>query len=187
MQRQCLDVPSASKCGGQGGCTGNAFRPEVIPSRLNNITLYLQVLAVPARRNVNDPDVKRGEQLFGQSRCSACHAPELKTERRRRCQPRPTSRFILIPICCCTTWAKSSRIGRPDFKANGREWRTPPLWGVGLLRTVSGQSDLLHDGRARNVTEAILWHGGQAEKSREAFRTMSKADREALVRFVESL
>ena len=71
VQHQCLDVPSASKCGGQGGCTGNAFRPEVIPSRLNNITLYLQVLAVPARRNVNDPEVKRGEQLFGQSQCSS--------------------------------------------------------------------------------------------------------------------
>jgi CxxC motif-containing protein (DUF1111 family) len=77
--------------------------------------------------------------------------------------------------------------GRPDYKANGREWRTPPLWGIGLLRTVSGHSDLLHDGRARNVAEAIVWHGGQAGKSREAFRTMSKAEREALVKFVESL
>ena len=77
--------------------------------------------------------------------------------------------------------------GRPDFKAGGREWRTPPLWGIGLLPKVSGHSDLLHDGRARNVTEAILWHGGQAEKSREAFRNLPKADREALVKFVESL
>ncbi|HEU5282194.1 MAG TPA: di-heme oxidoredictase family protein, partial [Burkholderiales bacterium] len=77
--------------------------------------------------------------------------------------------------------------GRPDFAADGREWRTPPLWGIGLLRTVNGHSDLLHDGRARNVTEAILWHGGEAEKSREAFRAMSKADRDALVKFVESL
>jgi CxxC motif-containing protein (DUF1111 family) len=76
---------------------------------------------------------------------------------------------------------------RPDFKADGREWRTAPLWGVGLLRTVNGHSDLLHDGRARNVAEAILWHGGEAEKSREGFRAMSKADRDALVKFVESL
>jgi CxxC motif-containing protein (DUF1111 family) len=77
--------------------------------------------------------------------------------------------------------------GRPDFKATGREWRTPPLWGIGLLRTVNGHGDLLHDGRARDVTEAILWHGGQAEKAREAFRTMPKEEREALVTFVESL
>jgi CxxC motif-containing protein (DUF1111 family) len=77
--------------------------------------------------------------------------------------------------------------GRPDFKASGREWRTAPLWGIGLVKTVNGHSDLLHDGRARNVTEAILWHGGQAERSREAFRSMPKADRAALVKFVESL
>ncbi len=77
--------------------------------------------------------------------------------------------------------------GRPDFKASGREWRTAPLWGIGLLATVNGHTDLLHDGRARNVTEAILWHGGQAQPAREAFRAMPKADREALVKFVESL
>ena len=77
--------------------------------------------------------------------------------------------------------------GRPDFKASGQEWRTAPLWGIGLLETVNGHRDLLHDGRARNVAEAILWHGGQAQPAREAFRAMPKADREALVKFVESL
>ncbi len=77
-QLQCLDVPSASKCGGQGGCTGN-YRPEVVPSRLSNITLYLQTLAVPARRDVSDATVKRGEQLFSQANCNACHVPELRT------------------------------------------------------------------------------------------------------------
>jgi len=187
VQHQCLDLPSASKCGGQGGCTGNAFRPEVIPSRLNNITLYLQVLAVPARRNVNNPDVKRGEQLFGQSQCSACHAPELKTGAKTAIPV--AANLVIHPYTDLLLHDMGDALadGRPDFKANGREWRTPPLWGIGLLRTVSGHSDLLHDGRARNVTEAILWHGGQAEKSREAFRTMPKADREALVKFVESL
>jgi CxxC motif-containing protein (DUF1111 family) len=77
--------------------------------------------------------------------------------------------------------------GRPDFRASGREWRTPPLWGIGLIPAVSGHDNLLHDGRARDVTEAILWHGGDAEKSREAFRNMPKADRAALVKFLESL
>ena len=77
--------------------------------------------------------------------------------------------------------------GRPDFHASGREWRTAPLWGIGLLRIINGHTDLLHDGRARDVTEAILWHAGQAAKSREAFRTMAKEERDALVRFVESL
>ena len=187
VQHQCLDLPSASKCGGQGGCTGNQFRPEVIPSRLNNITLYLQVLAVPARRNVNDPQVKRGEQLFGQAGCSACHIPELKTAKKTAIPS--AANLVIHPYTDLLLHDMGEELadGRPDFKANGREWRTPPLWGVGLLRTVSGHSDLLHDGRARNVTEAIVWHGGQAEKAREAFRTMSKTDRDALVKFVESL
>lgn len=77
--------------------------------------------------------------------------------------------------------------GRPDFGASGAEWRTTPLWGLGLLRTVSGHTFLLHDGRARDVTEAILWHGGEAERSREAFNAMTKADRAALVAFLDSL
>ena len=68
-----------------------------------------------------------------------------------------------------------------------RDWRTPPLWGLGLSQTVTGDSTLLHDGRARNVTEAILWHGGEAAMSRDAFAAMPKADREALVKFVESI
>jgi CxxC motif-containing protein (DUF1111 family) len=187
VQTECLNVPSASKCGGQGGCTGNTFRPEVIPSRLNNITLYLQALAVPARRGVSEPEVKRGEGLFAQANCGACHVSELKTG--PKAALRSAAEIVIHPYTDLLLHDMGEDLadGRPDFKASGREWRTPPLWGIGLLPKVSGHSDLLHDGRARNVTEAILWHGGQAEKSREAFRNMPKADREALVKFVESL
>jgi CxxC motif-containing protein (DUF1111 family) len=186
VQKQCQDVPSASKCGGQGGCTGN-YRPEVIPSRLSNITLYLQALAVPARRNVNDAEVKRGQELFGQASCSACHVSELKTGAKTAVPA--AADLVIHPYTDLLLHDMGEELadGRPDYKATGREWRTPPLWGIGLLRTVNGHSDLLHDGRARGVTEAILWHGGQAEKGREAFRTMPKADRAALVKFVESL
>jgi CxxC motif-containing protein (DUF1111 family) len=187
VQAQCLELPSAAKCGGQGGCTGNSYRPEVIPSRLSNITFYLQALSVPARRNAGDQDVKRGEALFAQANCSACHVPELKTG------PKPALRaaadLTIRPYTDLLLHDMGEGLAdhRPDFRADGQEWRTPPLWGIGLLRTVNGHSDLLHDGRARNVTEAILWHGGEAEQSREAFRAMRKADRDALVKFVESL
>jgi CxxC motif-containing protein (DUF1111 family) len=159
----------------------------VIPSRLNNITLYLQTLAVPARRNVSDPGVLRGEQLFGQANCSACHTPELKTGSKTAIPA--AANVVIHPYTDLLLHDMGEELadGRPDFKANGREWRTPPLWGIGLLRTVNGHSDLLHDGRARNVAEAILWHGGQAEKSREAFRAMPRGDREMLLKFVESL
>jgi CxxC motif-containing protein (DUF1111 family) len=185
-QKQCLEVPSASKCGGQGGCTGN-YRPEVIPSRLSNITFYLQALAVPARRNVTDAQVKRGEELFARATCSACHVPEMKTGAKTAFPA--AAELVIHPYTDLLLHDMGEALadGRPDFKATGREWRTPPLWGIGLLRTVNGHSDLLHDGRARDLTEAILWHGGQAEKAREAFRMMPKEERAALVKFVESL
>lgn len=187
IQTACLDTPSAASCGGQGGCTGNTFRPEVNPSRLKHITLYLQTLAVPARRNVADPEVQRGERLFAEAKCSACHVPQLKTG------PKPAvpaaANLIIRPYTDLLLHDMGEALadGRSDFEAGGREWRTAPLWGIGLLHTVSGHSDLLHDGRARNVAEAILWHGGQAQPARDAFRNMPKADRQALVKFVESL
>jgi len=142
---------------------------------------------VPARRNVDHPDVKRGEGLFAQASCSGCHTPELKTGAKTAIPA--AANLVIHPYTDLLLHDMGEQLadGRPDFKANGREWRTPPLWSVGLLHTVSGHSDLLHDGRARNVTEAILWHGGQAEKAREAFVAMPKADRAALVKFVESL
>ena len=186
VQLQCLDVPSASKCGGQGGCTGN-YRPEVVPSRLSNITLYLQTLAVPARRNVNDPEVTRGEKVFSQANCSACHVPELRTAGKTAIPAAADLTIRAYTDLLLHDMGEGLSDGRPEFLADGREWRTPPLWGIGLVREVNGHSDLLHDGRARNVTEAILWHGGEAEQSREAFRVLPRTHRDALVKFVNSL
>jgi CxxC motif-containing protein (DUF1111 family) len=186
VQVQCLDLPSASKCGGQGGCTGN-YRPEVVPSRLNNITFYLQALAVPARRNTDDAEVKRGEGLFAQANCGACHVPRLETG--SKASMAAASNLVIHPYTDLLLHDMGEELadGRPDFRASGREWRTPPLWGIGLIRTVSGHDNLLHDGRARDVIEAIMWHGGDADKSRESFRNMPKADRAALVKFLQSL
>jgi CxxC motif-containing protein (DUF1111 family) len=190
-QKECLDMPSASLCGGQGGCRGNTFRPEVNPSRLTNISLYLRTLAVPARRNMDDPAVRKGEQLFTQAQCSTCHIPELRTA------PAGSLPHDIVAAADITIHAYTDMLlhdmgpdladGRPDFEATGSEWRTPPLWGIGLLATVNGHSDLLHDGRARNVTEAILWHGGEAHAARELFRNMTAEDRAALVKFVDSI
>jgi CxxC motif-containing protein (DUF1111 family) len=77
--------------------------------------------------------------------------------------------------------------GRPDYLAGGGEWRTPPLWGIGLSESVNGAGAFLHDGRARNFKEAILWHGGEAEVSREVFRKLPRDDRDALIAFLKSL
>lgn len=190
-QLKCLDTPSAASCGGQGGCNGFTFRPEVNPSRLTNITLYLRTLSVPARRNALDPVVKHGERLFEKAQCNTCHIPEIQlgSEAEIPKEVASAAGILIRPYTDLLVHDMGNDLadGRPDFEASGNEWRTPPLWGIGLLTDVNGHSDLLHDGRARDVTEAVLWHGGEAEPAREAFRTMSAADRSALVKFVESL
>lgn len=187
VQTLCVELPSASKCGGQGGCTGNMFRPEVVPSRLTNITFYLQTLSVPARRNTSEPAFKRGEALFEAAQCSACHVPELRTGAKTFVPVADNLAFRPYTDLLLHDMGEELADHRPDFDASGREWRTAPLWGIGLIETVNGKATLLHDGRARNITEAILWHGGQAEPAREIFRNMPKPDREALVVFVSSL
>ncbi len=163
---------------------GNEEAPGPV---LDLVTFYSANLAVPARRKASFPDTLRGKQLFYQSGCISCHIPKFVT---RRDTAEKAQSFELI-------WPYSDFLlhdmgdgladGQQVGLASGREWRTPPLWGIGLTRTVSGHSFFLHDGRARNLTEAILWHGGEAEKARNAFSSLPKDDREALIRFLESL
>jgi CxxC motif-containing protein (DUF1111 family) len=132
--------------------------------------------------------VKQGKNLFSQAGCSVCHVPELKTAPEYPAFPKLANRtFHAYTDLLLHDMGEGLADERPDYRASGRDWRTTPLWGLGLSETVNGSTALLHDGRARNVTEAILWHGGEAEVSREAFRTMPKVDREALVKFVESI
>ena len=163
---------------------GNEEAPGPV---LDLVTFYSANLAVPARRKASFADTLRGKQLFYQSGCVSCHVPKFVT---RRDTAEKAQSFQLI-------WPYSDFLlhdmgdgladGQQVGLASGREWRTPPLWGIGLTRTVSGHSFFLHDGRARNLTEAILWHGGEAEKARDAFSSLPKDDREALIRFLESL
>ncbi|MCC7546337.1 MAG: c-type cytochrome [Burkholderiales bacterium] len=164
-----------------------AGKPEITPLRLDATEPYIRALSVPARRNVDHPQVRRGEALFGQARCAVCHVPELKT-----------GPFPALPALAHQTIRPYTDLllhdtgevlsdGRPDFLAGGSEWRTPPLWGIGLAHAVNGADGFLHDGRARNFVEAILWHGGEAQMSRDAFARMSRADRDALVAFLQSL
>lgn len=165
----------------------NGGSPEVSDQILDSVAFYSRVLAVPARRSVDEPLVRRGEELFRAARCAACHREQLTTgevpglPQLSRQTIRPYTDLLLHDL------GEGLSDNRPAFAAEGREWRTPPLWGIGLVPKINGQSFLLHDGRARNLTEAILWHGGEAEKSREVFRELPRADREALVKFLESL
>ena len=142
---------------------------------------------MPARRDWQDAAVLRGKALFQQTGCEACHharlvtavdaeLPELSSQ-----TIRPYSDLLLHDM------GSGLADGRPEFDAGGREWRTPPLWGLGLEKTVSHEISLLHDGRARSAEEAIPWHGGEAEPSREAFKKLAKARRAELLRFLDSL
>jgi CxxC motif-containing protein (DUF1111 family) len=165
----------------------NGGVPEIDQITIDFVTFYSHTLAVPARRDVEDLEVRRGEGLFAAAGCVACHAPTLTT-----------GDFPAIPALAVQTihpytdlllhdMGEGLADGRPDFAADGREWRTAPLWGIGLVATVNEHTLLLHDGRARDLAEAVLWHGGEAEAAREAFRHMSRADRAALLRFLASL
>ena len=164
-----------------------AGRPELGHVRWDAVEAYLRTAAVPARRDVNDPQVRRGEALFARSDCAACHVPELETG---EVPGLPAlSRQVIHPYTDLLLHDMGDGLAdnRPDFKAGGRDWRTTPLWGMGLSGTVNGVTTYLHDGRARSLVEAILWHGGEAQNSADRFRAMPKADREALVRFLSSL
>ncbi len=165
----------------------NGGAPELSAENLQKVVRYMQTLSVPARRNWDDPEVLRGKFQFTELKCDACHRSSMNTGNSgditalQQQQIRPYSDLLLHDM------GPELADNRPDFLATGSEWRTPPLWGIGMIPTVNNHTFLLHDGRARNIEEAILWHGGEAERSREDFKKISASDRAALIRFIESL
>ena len=168
----------------------NGGEPEVTERALQRVTFYSQHLAVPRRRNVDDPQVMRGWALFNTAQCASCHTPTLHTD---TAENLPSLALMADQVIHPFTDLLLHDMGegladnRPEAEANGREWRTAPLWGIGLVETVNGHTRFLHDGRARSLAEAILWHGGEAERAQQAFRSMSAEDRAALIAFLESL
>lgn len=178
-QTACLAAPN-----GVQPRLGDTEAPDPV---LDLVTFYSQNLAVPARRDVDDPEVLQGKELFYRSGCVACHTPKFVTSRRTGNKAHafqliwPYADFLLHDM------GEGLADGQTVGVADGREWRTPPLWGIGLTETVSDHTFFLHDGRARNIEEAILWHGGEAEASRAAYSALEKKDRQALIRFLNSL
>ena len=135
---------------------------------------------------MTDPDVVRGMQQFAASECAACHVPDMTTG---AAEDPWLSEQRIAPYTDLLLHDMGEGLAdhRPEFAADGREWRTPPLWGIGLTEAVGGRAYYLHDGRARTLLEAILWHGGEAQDSRDKVAAMSPDDRAALLRFLESL
>ncbi|MBX8473221.1 c-type cytochrome [Pseudomonas cichorii] len=180
-------TPAQTDCRNAPNGNGPDGEPEVSDNILRLVEFYTRNLAVPARRNVDDPQVLAGKNLFFKAGCQQCHTPQFTT-RADAAEPelanqviRPYSDLLLHDM------GEGLADNRTEFQASGREWRTPPLWGLGLTETVSGHTQLLHDGRARNVMEAILWHGGEAQAAQRQVLAFDADQRAALLAFLNSL
>jgi CxxC motif-containing protein (DUF1111 family) len=173
-QTACLTAPAGGEV-------------DLSQSFLDRLTLYTRLLAVPAQRNQNDPDVTEGEKLFAKMDCSSCHSMTLKTGDTTPLAELANQTFHPFTDLLLHDMGEALADNRPDGLATGTEWRTQPLWGIGNFKATNGHQRLLHDGRARGPAEAILWHGGEAKNAREAFRIATKAEREALIAFLNSL
>jgi CxxC motif-containing protein (DUF1111 family) len=182
---ECSTIQDACRKAPHGDGDARGF--EIDQEGLDLVVYYSRNLAVPARRNVGDAQVLHGKQVFYDTGCASCHQPSFVTS---RLTDRPEQSFQLI-------WPHTDMLlhdmgpgladNRPEAVADGTEWRTAPLWGIGLTQQVSGHTQFLHDGRARSLLEAILWHGGEAQAARDRVVNMPKPDRDALVSYLESL
>ncbi|HRH67889.1 MAG TPA: di-heme oxidoredictase family protein [Flavobacteriales bacterium] len=160
---------------------------ELTDSVLHAVAFYVRTLAVPARRNTGDPQVVRGEELFSAAKCDRCHIPEHRTAVNVAFPPVSNQRIFPYTDLLLHDMGDALSDNRPSYRAEGAEWRTPPLWGIGLTQVVNGHQNFLHDGRARSLLEAVLWHGGEAEASAQAVRMMTASERQALLAFLGSL
>ncbi|QPM90202.1 di-heme oxidoreductase family protein [Pseudooceanicola algae] len=181
----CTEAQVACRAAPHGG--GDARGTEIDAEGLDLVTFYSRNLGVPERRNLDDPAVLRGKQVFHEAGCASCHTPKYVTA---RLEDQPEQSFQLI-------WPYTDLLlhdmgpgladNRPEGRADGQEWKTPPLWGLGLAEQVSGHRAFLHDGRARSLLEAVLWHGGEAQAARDHVVTLAPDARADLIAFLESL
>ncbi|RYY03522.1 MAG: thiol oxidoreductase [Gammaproteobacteria bacterium] len=174
LQVECLKAPSGNN-------------PEFSDAQLADVEFYFLDVAAPARRNSDDPVVQKGETIFREIGCAQCHRETLHTEKNN--QLPHLSELEIHPYTDLLIHDMGSGLAdnREDFGASGRDWRTTPLWGIGLTQLISESQSYLHDGRARTLTEAILWHDGEAKISREKFAALSRVKRDAFETFLLSL
>ena len=179
----CSDAQTLCRSAPHGSAPGEAG-VEVTDALMDVLYTYVSGLAVPPRRDTDDPIVQRGEKLFRQAGCERCHRADYTLA-----SDADGTTETISPWSDLLLHDMGARLAdhRPEHEANGREWRTPPLWGVGLTQVVNPRAGFLHDGRARTLMEAVLWHGGEADASRRAVMGMKRAERQALISFLESL
>jgi len=164
-----------------------ADQPELRDDFLDKLTFYLQVLAVPAPRRGSTTDTARGAALFAAIGCTSCHSPTFTTGDFPAVPALAHQAIHPFTDLLLHDMGQELSDGRPDYEALGSEWRTPPLWGIGLTAVVNRHTRFLHDGRARSLEEAVLWHGGEATAAHDAFKALTRAERHALLDFLDSL
>ena len=174
---------------GDGQINGNdglGDDPEISQEILDQVVFYCKTLGVPAPRDLENESVKKGAQIFESIGCAACHVPSMTTGNNTIAAISNQKIFAYTDMLLHDM---GDELGdnRPDFLADGNEWKTRPLWGIGLTKVVNGHTDFLHDGRAKNITEAILWHGGEGMASKNKFKELSTGDREVLLKFIDAL
>ncbi len=160
---------------------------EIADYRLQRLLHYVRALAAPGRRDWNRLDVIEGARLFRSSGCATCHQPSQRTGSETRLPELANQEIYPYTDLLLHDMGESLADGFAEGEATNREWRTPPLWGLGYLETVQGETKLLHDGRARSFEEAILWHDGEAKTAREKFKQLSKFQRDQISAFLKSL
>ncbi|MCX6130695.1 MAG: c-type cytochrome [Proteobacteria bacterium] len=160
---------------------------ELSPDQVRAAAYYTQTLGVPDRQRGTDAKLKRGEQVFNTIGCASCHRPSLKTGDQHPIEALRNQNFAAYTDLMLHDMGEGLADHRQDFMASGSEWRTSPLWGLGVAATILPYSAFLHDGRARSLEEAILWHGGESEASQKAFRSLPVDSRDSLIAFLRSL
>ena len=182
----CTAAQKTCRAAPHGGASA-ANTVEASAALFDLLVFYTRNLGVPARRDIGDPQVLAGKRLFYEANCTGCHRPKFVTHRDSIGEEQSFQLIWPYTDLLLHDMGEGLADGRPEGEADGREWRTPPLWGIGLTEIVSGHTFLLHDGRARNLLEAILWHGGEAEAAKERVVAMTGDERAALLAFLRSL
>jgi CxxC motif-containing protein (DUF1111 family) len=160
---------------------------EIDDAKLDALVFFSHLAAVPHRPDAQQPQVLHGKGVFQAIGCATCHVARRQTSALPGYPEVEGQTIFPYTDLLLHDMGEALADDRPDGEASGRDWRTPPLWGIGIVDQVSGHGRLLHDGRARDVTEAILWHGGEAEASRAAFAALDAGERAALLAFIDSL
>ena len=178
-QRDCLNSPN--------GNSPHLDNLEVDEQQMRLVNLFVSLSSPPAMRNLKTTAFLEGKRVFDAAGCAGCHTPKMKTGNDSPLKALNNRTFYPFTDLLLHDMGPELASGFPSFSASPSEWRTAPLWGLGLSEQISGRSGFLHDGRARNIEEAILWHGGEAASSQRHFKALTRENRQKLIFFLESL